>query len=421
VDRAQAYESAPNQPLTRLSDLLGRAVFLGDEKAGKLEDLVIVDKERVAEVTHISVARPFGRPAWCVPWSQVADLSDARIVLHGDRKTEFPEAAPAKSIMLVDFILDKKVLDVEGRELEVVYDAILARQNGQLYVVGVDLSRRALLRRIGLRWLARLTEGITDRIEKDIVDWNLVEPLPEDLGSFSGDIRLKVVKDELAKMPVVDVARILEQLGEQQRSTLFSQLVPAVASDTLEELDPKSQRELINTMPPDEAARLINAMTPGQAADVLAVLHSADMREILRLLDPEKRKKVRGILENQEHRAGDFVSTDFIKLAADNTIAQARQRLQAARERDAVAYLYVLDARDQLQGIIDTTDLLTRPDDTPLSQIMKSATVTINADASLHEAEELFERYRFRAFPVVDADGRMQGIILYRDVMDLEH
>ena len=401
--------------------MIGRPVLLNGDKVGRVADLVIVDRDRVAEVTHVSVSRPFGRPAWFIPWSQMEELSEAQVLIRGDGKTEFLETAPDRAVLLEDFIIDKKVLDVEGRELEVVYDAILAQQNGQLYVVGVDLSRRALLRRIGLRWLAKLTEGITDRIENDIVAWHLVEPLPEDLGSFSGDIRLKVVKDELAKMPVVDVARILEQLGEQQRSTIFDQLVPEIASDTLEELDPKSQRELLADMPHDKAARLINAMTPGQAADVLAVLHSADMRDILRLIDPEKRKKVRGILENQESRAGDFVSTDFIKLSADNTIAQARQRLQAARERDAVAYLYVLDAEDKLLGIIDTTDLLTRPDDTPLQQIMKSAALTLDMDASLADAEEMFERYRFRAFPAVDAQGKMQGIILYRDVMDLKH
>jgi magnesium transporter len=294
-------------------------------------------------------------------------------------------------------------------------------KNRQLYVVGVDLSRRALLRRIGLRWLARLTEGITDRIENDIVDWNLVEHLPENLGSFSGDIRLKVVKEQLAKMPVVDVARILEQLNEQQRSTIFDQLVPDVASDTLEELDPKSQRELIAVMPKERAAKLINAMTPGQAADVLAVLHSADMREILRMIDPAKRKKVRGILENQEGRAGDYVSSDFIKLKPESTVADARQSLKAAKEREAVAYLYVLDAEDKLLGVIDTTDLLTRADETPLGEIMKSAAVTIPLESSLAEAEELFERYKFRALPAVDGNERMQGIVLFRDVMELKH
>jgi Mg/Co/Ni transporter MgtE len=291
----------------------------------------------------------------------------------------------------------------------------------RLYVIGVDLSRRALLRRVGLKWLARLTEGITDRIENDIVDWNLVEQLPEGIGSFSGDIRLKVVKEQLAKMPVVDVARILEQLNEQQRSTIFDQLVPDVASDTLEELDPKSQRELIAAIPTERSAKLINAMTPGQAADVLAVLHSADMREILKLLDPVKRKKVKGILENQEGRAGDFVSSDFVKLKPESTVAQARQSLKAAKEREAVAYLYVLDPEDKLLGVVNTTDLLTVPDETPLSQIMKSAAVTIGMESSLAEAEELFERYKFRALPAVDAMEKMQGIVLYRDVMELEH
>src|SRR5437660_1772549 len=122
---------------------------------------------------------------------------------------------------LQDYIVDKKVLDVEGREVECVYDVMLALQRTHLYVVGVDISRRSLLRRIGLRWLANLTAGITDRMENDVVAWNLVEPLPENIGSFAGDLKLKVVKQELSKMPTVDVARILEQLTNQQRLAII--------------------------------------------------------------------------------------------------------------------------------------------------------------------------------------------------------
>jgi len=174
-------------------------------------------------------------------------------------------------------------------------------------------------------------------------------------------------------------------------------------------------------MPPARAARLIDHMTPGQAADVLAVLPWADVRAILHLLDQEKREKVQDILENQEGRVGGYVSTDFIKLSPATTVLQARQILQAARARDAVAYLYVLDPQDKLLGIIHTTDLLTSSDETPLQQIMKSAALTLSTETTLKEAAELFARYHYRAFPAVDPLGKMQGIVLYRDVMNLKH
>lgn len=409
------------EQLLRLSDLIKLPVLAAGDKIGKLSDFVIVDKDLVAEVTHVCVDRPFGRPRWFVPWEDVETLTDRAIVIHGQTRTDLLETEPPGAVLLDDYIVDKKVLDVEGREVEVVYDVTLAFQNNHLYVVGVDLSKRALLRRMGLRWLAKLTASVTDRLEKDIVAWNLVEPLPEGIGSFAGDIKLKVVREELAKMPPVDVARILEQLNEGQRLAIFDWLAPDIASDALEELDPKAQREVVAAMPKEKVGRLVNAMTPGQAADVLAVLPFANVGPILRLLDPAKARKVRQILEKQESIVANYVSTDFVKLRPDSTVLDARQSLRAAKEREAVAYLYVLDADDKLLGVINTTDLLTSPDQTPLKDIMKEAIVTLSTDSTLHEASELFSRYHYLALPAVDSEGRMHGIVPYRDVMELDH
>ena len=407
--------------LVRFSDLRKRPAFRGPDKIGALRDLVVVDKDVVAEVTHVCVGRPFGRPMLFVPWESVRELTSRSIVIDDQRGTELLEQEPAGAVLLEDCILDKKVLDVEGREVEVVYDVILALKSGRLYVIGVDLSRRALLRRAHLRWLANLTASITDTIERDIVAWNLVEPLPEGIGSFSGDIRLKIVKAELAKMPPVDVARILEQLSLEHRLAVFEGMDAASASDALEELDPKAQRELVAAMPKEKVGRLIDAMTPAQAADVLAVLPWSDVHAILGLLEAGKSRKVRQILQDQDQLAANFVSSDFVKLGPDTTVLQARENLRAAREREAIAYLYVLDEDDHLLGVVRTTDLLTSPDEAKMRALMKGAPLTLSLEGTLKEASELFGRYGYRALPVVDRHGKMHGIVPYRDVITLRN
>jgi magnesium transporter len=421
MDNVAAHYAPAGEKLFRLSDLLKRPVRMGDEKIGSLSDLVIQDKGAVAEVTHVCVHRPFGRPQFFVPWQHVEELTDKAAVL--DPKTEIGslEKSPPGAVLLEDYIVDKKVLDLEGREVEVVYDVMLALKMDHLYVVGVDLSHRALLRRIGLKWLANLTASITDRMENDMVGWNLVGPLPEGIGSFAGDLRLKVVKDQLVRMPPVDVARILEQLSQEQRTAIFDWLEPGFASDALEELDPKAQREVIAAMPAQKAADLIDAMTPGQAADVLSVLPYSDVQALFGLLNQVKVKKVRAILDKQEWRAADYAALLFVKLRPDTTVLQARDSLRQAKESNAVAYLYVLDAEDQLLGVVHTTDLLTSSDETLIKEIMKSAAITLSTESTLKEAIELFSRYGFMALPVIDSNGKMLGIVPYRDVMELEH
>jgi Mg/Co/Ni transporter MgtE len=162
-------------------------------------------------------------------------------------------------------------------------------------------------------------------------------------------------------------------------------------------------------------------MTPGQAADVLAVLPYADVQALFGLLNPVKAKKVRAILDKQEWHAADYATLFYVKLRPDTTVSQARESLRQAKESNAVAYLYVLDADDQLLGIVNTTDLLTSSDNTPMRDIMKGAAITLNTESTLKEAIELFTRYGYRALPVIDAAGKMLGIVPYRDVMELEH
>jgi CBS domain-containing protein/sporulation protein YlmC with PRC-barrel domain len=402
----------------RLSDLLKRSVFAADKKIGWLEDLVIEDKDIVAEVTHVCIGRPFGDPTLYAPWTKVKLLSGDRMELDAAVEISGLTAAPAGAVLLADYILDKKVLDVEGREVEVVYDAVLAIHRIHLYVIAVDLSRRSMWRRVGLGRLARFfARGESDRI----VAWDVVEPLPQKLGSFAGDLRLKVVKEELARMSPTDVARILEELDHDQRFAIFDTMDAPEASDTLEELDPRSQRDLIAVLPKEKAARLVGLMTPGQAADVLSAVSWAQATAVLHHLDKEKAERIREIMNKQEEEVADYVISDFIKFAPDATAQEARQRCREAKNRDAVAYLYVVDAENRLQGVIELADLLRAADQTPLKDIMRARTIFLRSDDSLKEAARVFERYGYRALPVVERTGKLLGIVLSRDVLDLEH
>lgn len=420
-----------------LSELVGVAVTSGGEKIGSLSDLVVVDKDKAAEVTHVVVERPFGRTALTVPWAQVRELSAERAVLDVARPETYAQPLPGAHVLLKDYVLDKKVIDVAEREVEVVYDIRLVRRGSALYAVEMEISRYALLRRMGLRWLGDLLyrsaerpsarprawgAAVERRERRRAVPWSYVQPLPGDLGSFKGDLRLKVLKDQLAKLPSVDVADILEELDPDQRLAVFHELETGPASDALEELNPRFQRDVVASLKKEKAALLLAEMTPGQAADVLAVLPMAEVEPLLRLLDPAFAAKIRSILSEQEARIADFVSPAFLRFAPDTTVVQARavlQRTVRRHDRDAVMYLYVLDAQDRLLGVAALSELLLSDDATELRAIMRGDAVVLAAEDSMKEAARRFKRYGFRALPVVDSAGRMLGILPHRDLANL--
>ncbi len=404
-----------------LSEILDRQVFVKKQRIGRLGDLAIVETGKLPEVTQIIVTRPFGYPRLTVPWDKVLLISNNEVVLDidGQGTAQFERAPQENLILLHDHILDKKILDMDDHEVEVVYDVRLAFQNGKLYAAEVDFSRYRALRRLGLRKLAKL---LTNRNEENRVSWLYVQPLPEQLGSFAGNIKLKVPKAGLSEIHPVDLADILEELEGGQRVALFNALDAEQASDTLEEVEPRVQRELIRAIEKERAAQLINEMSPAQAADILAILPRDQAKGILKLLDKEKSSKVEHIIGKHDEQIVLYGSgsAELIKMPAATPAAEVLDRYrELATGKDVVMYVYVTDAAETLKGVVAIRDMVAAEEGQTLGDIMTEHVIALPKDATLREAAMLFDRYGFRALPITDENDHLLGAVTSRDVRSL--
>jgi magnesium transporter len=402
-----------------LSEILGRRVFVKKKPIGRLSDLAIVETGKLPEVTHIVVSRSFGYPPLTVPWDRVRLISNQEIVLDiGEDSTAQFERAPQENLILLrDHILDKKILDLDDHEVEIVYDVKLAFQNNKLYAAEVDFSHYRALRRMGLRKLAKL---LTNRNKEARVSWLYVQPLPEQLGSFAGNIKLKVPKAGLSDIHPVDLADILEELEGGQRVALFNALDAEKASDTLEEVEPRVQRELIRAIEKERAALLINEMTPAQAADILAILPRDQAGAILKLLDRDKSSKVEHIIDKHDEQILLYGSPDLIRLPPETPAGDVLDRYrELATGKDVVMYVYVTDAAGTLKGVVDIRDIVAAEPSQTLGDIMTENVISLPKDATLRDAAVLFERYNFRALPITDENDQLLSVVSSRDVRSL--
>ncbi len=404
-----------------LSEIIGRKVFFKGKKIGRLADIVIVDAEKLAEVTHIIVERSFGYPSLLIPWAKVSSINDT--ITIDIESIEAYEGKPAESMVLLqDHILDKKVLDLEGSEVEVVYDIKLVLRNNKLYVTDVDSSKYGLLRRIGLKGLANFIYSLAKKIRNDTIPWMYIEQLPRDITRFAGDVKLKVLKEKLSEIHPVDLADMLEEMDHEQRVAIFKQLDSDHASDTLEEIEPRVQRELISSLKNEKVAELINQMTPAQAADILSILPVSEANDIIKLLDAKNSKQIQLIMQEQDQKNIDFATTKFIKFPPQTPVKEVIDTLRAvAAGKDVIMYIYIVDEKDVLLGVVDLREILRAKADEKLSDIMITRVVTLNASSTLTDASELFKHYGFRAVPIVDDSSKILGVVTYRDVMVLKH
>jgi hypothetical protein len=191
----------PNADATYLlSDIIGGKARLAGKTIGKLSDLIVTEHERLPEVTHMLISRPYGHRSLMVPWDMVGRLGADGGLQLTIASLEPYEGEPAEGqICLRDHLLDKKVLDCDDDEVEVVYDIKLALHHGRLYATDVDCSRAGFLRRLGLRWLATFIRGIAAKINEDTIPWAYVQHLPpRAAGSEWGSV---VLVDEFPDRP----------------------------------------------------------------------------------------------------------------------------------------------------------------------------------------------------------------------------
>ena len=402
-----------------LTEMVGRKVSLNSERIGKLADLVIVESGPVPEVSLIVIYRPFGYPALLVPWDKVVMVTGSEIVIDIESLAAYEKKPEDGQILLKDYIVDKKVLDLDDNEVEIVFDVKLVARDGKLYASEVDLIRTRILRRFGLK---KLADYLSRKHPDMMLSWVYIQPLPEQIGSFKGHVKLKVLKENLADIHPVDLADILEELDQSQRLVVFEQLEDEHASDTLEEVEPRVQRELISSIKVERAVELINQMTPGQAHDILDILPAEEAQEILSKLDPELAAKIDLLLKEHEETAAPFMTQGYITFPPETTVHEVLEQFrQIARDKDVIMYVYVVDADSHLQGVVDLKELLQADATSKLKEIMVTHITSFKAEDSLAEVAEAFGRYSFRAIPVTDEEERMIGVIPYRDVMKLKH
>ncbi len=398
-----------------LSEIVGRRLYLKSNSIGKLKDLVIQENAgKIPEVTHLLVHRPYGDPRLLIPWENITLITNTENVADISNPEEHVLNPLNNYIFLKDYILDKKILDMDDHEVEVVYDVKIVFQNEKLFVSEVDFNRFRILRRMGFKKLANY---LARQKEDSSISWMYVQPLPETIGSFEGNVKLNVLKENINDIHPVDLADILEELEGNQRIAVFNELEPELASDTLEEVEPRVQRELIRSMEKEKAAGLINEMSPAQVAGILSVLPASEADEIIEYVDSESKQRVQQIIEQNDENILLYSTQQVIKRPASTMVKEVIDNFrEVAGDMDVIMYVYVVDEDNILQGVVDIRELIAAEPEQSLGDIMTDSLITLNPDDTLHDAVDMFSRYSFRAIPITNDQDRLLGVVSCHDI-----
>jgi magnesium transporter len=385
---------------------------------GKLKDLVFKDDPHYAEVTDLVIERSLGRPPYRIPWSNAIKVSAEKSIVQDSSEGKYPEIKHGETcLFLRDKILDKRILDLEGFEVEVVYDMLLLFVKNKLFVVGADAGRRALLRRLGLGRLTRLVSGNGKNLKEEIIPWRYIQPLPADLSGTKGDVRLTITRERLNDIHPEDMANILEELSHEERIQIFDALDNEAAAGALDATEPRVQREILASTTSERAIQIFEHLSPAQIADIISMLPRDDSEAFLKMLQGDVSSKVNRLLSEHDVPASTLALRRILEFPGNLTAEEASLRFREEAPRcDVTMYIYVVDEGQHLQGVIDINELLQADPKNRLDEIMTKNVVSVTPNTMRGDLRGLFSRYRFRALPIVNESNRIVGVVREKDV-----
>jgi magnesium transporter len=226
----------------------------------------------------------------------------------------------------------------------------------------------------------------------------------------------------LQKQHPADLAQIFSELNERERQAAFSTLVEKngkLAMEAVSELGPEKGAALLATRSAEEIARLAQEIPSDDAAPLLDALPEELSAAVLNLIRPKPGGGVSELLEYEEQTAGRLMNPNVFAQPEDVTAGEAITALQGARDVEMVFYLYVVDDRRHLVGVVSLRRLLLVPPDTPLKRIMTTEVYSARVDTDQEEVARQVASYNLLAFPVVDTENKLVGVITVDDVIDV--
>jgi CBS domain-containing protein len=388
------------------SDLIDRS----GGKLGRVDDLIVrLGDDEYPPVSGV-LASVAGRQVF-VPADAVAEIDHGRVTLRAVSLDLQPFERQPREVLLKKDVLDRQLINIDGARLVRANEIELARVDGWYRVVGVDVGLRGLARRLLPRPLAANLGAGT------VLDWAIVEP-------FTGHVptlRLRVPHPKLARLHPAQLADLVEAASHREGEEIIEAVGgdPELEADVFEELELHHQIEFLEDRSDEEAAELLARMASDDAADLLGQLPEERREQIVEQLPAVQRRRVRTLLGYDPATAGGLMSPDFLCVYSQATHAEVLDRVRRSPySADELAWIFVMNARQRLNGAIPLADLLRADPKLRIGEIARPAQ-RVRPDAELEEVARLMTDYDLTVVAVSDERERLIGVITVDDVLEL--
>ncbi|HEX8737835.1 MAG TPA: CBS domain-containing protein [Pyrinomonadaceae bacterium] len=372
-----------------LSQILNRPIFDAEgEKIASIRDVIVrYGTEDYPPLVGL-VAR-YRRRNFFMSRSRISALGETGAKLRTDILDLRPFTRREGEILLAKDVLDKQLIDVDGKRVVRVNDVQLIEVGGDWHVTGADVSFQGFLRRL-------MPAGFSSSRPVEVLDWADVGYLATDTATAT--VQLKSSKDKLSRLHPVEIAQLAETLSPVHRTEIVESLDNETAAETLEE------------------------MSPDDAVDVLGEMDEEKAQELFNLMEGEEKADVAELMPFESDTAGGLMTTEFVTFPKNLTVSQAIARLREMAETpNMIYYLYVVEEENswKIAGLISLRSLILADPTYPLSEVMRKDFQSAHPSDSAEDVAQTIAEYNLLALPVIDDLGEIAGIVTVDDAMEI--
>ncbi|MCX6258723.1 MAG: CBS domain-containing protein [Bacteroidia bacterium] len=330
--------------------------------------------------------------------------------------SEFHESEMEDRLLLGVNFLDKQIVDINGRKLVRVNDIRLVSLPGGIFAIAVDVGIEGLLRRIGIaETIKSILSLIGIRVPSRFI-------LFDDVAAVDGanlNIRLSKTSSKLHTLHPSDIADIIEDLGKESKTSVFSSLDEEKAADVLEELEPMEQVLIIESMSIEKAADVLEKMPANEAADLIDELESDRAELLLKEMEIGSSEEVRELLEYPDTTVGSLMTTELLSFSENVSVDDVLNEIRKVKPEMEMLYnLFITDKNEKLIATLSLRDLLISQPCTPVAKIMKRDPICVYDDDKVGSLAEIISKYNLLAIPVVDQNDKLEGMVVIDDVVE---
>jgi len=411
-----------------LSEIIGLPVFglSSGKKIVRIVDLAARTSHVYPKITALITKLKGKTVPVYIPWNNVRLTAFKRHV-----SVEYPPESDygnfnsiENEILVKQTFLDKQIISTSGYKLVRVNDLQLlidnsSKENPNLWLVHIDIGFKGLLRRLGwanianaiFRWI--VSRDINDKF----VAWKHVQPTTTT--NVYGSVHLKTDTSRLSTFHPADLADILEDLGTDERISLFESFNPPLAATTLQEMPMNLRVQIAEALEAEKLAAIVNEMQMDEAVDLLDELSPEKRSAAYTMMAAERVSEIKELSKLSVYSVGSIMNTDFITAKATQTVREVLKAVKAESKRaELLHYIYIIDDEEHLKGLVTLRQLLTTKGTTPIGSIMRGDLISVQVDTNIKRVAQLFFKYNFRALPVVDDEQHLRGIISLRDALE---